>query len=109
MGLGLVDRPKDHQVYQVQFLLDNMANIPSNNIIPKQQRNKKQAMVHRSILINTEEWRQGRHPISSNIHMDLVQQQATLLQAIQLALRRIIEACHLVPECLVPIHLQIIK
>ena len=104
----LVDHLKDHQIYQVQFLLDNMGNIPSNNIIPKQQRNKNQAMVHRSILINTEEWLQGRHPIS-NIHMELVQQQATLLQAIQLALRRIIEACHLVHECLVPIHLQIIK
>ena len=108
MGLGLVDNLKDHQVYQVQFLLDNMANIPSSSIILKQQRNKNQAMGNRSTLINIEEWLQGRHP-TSNIHMDLVQEQATLLQVIQQALRQIIVACHLVPECPVLIHLQIIK
>ena len=103
-----LDHPQDHQIYQVQFLLDNMANIPSSSIIPKQQRNKKQVMVHRSTLINIEEWLQGRH-LTSNIHMGLAQEQATHLQAIQQALRRIIEACHLVPECPVLIHLQIIK
>ena len=101
-----MDSRQFNQTYQVEYLLDNMASIPSNNITLSLEHNKTQDMGHQISIINIGEWHLD---IQLNNHILTDQEQDILLQVIHRGLHLIREVYLQVRECQEHTHLLTTK